>query len=83
LRFITSIQDEAHRFAIEYSRRLDRNRQKASVLDGIEGIGGNRRRALLKHFGSVGRIKAAAVGELADVKGISRTVAENIYNYFH
>jgi excinuclease ABC subunit C len=83
LRFITSIQDEAHRFAIEYGRRLARKRQKASVLDEIEGIGDKRRRALLKYFGSVGRIKAAAVDELADVKGISRTAAENVYNFFH
>jgi len=82
LRFVTAIQDEAHRFAVEYNKKLRNKRYTGSVLDDIEGIGPKRRNNLLKHFGSVNKIKAASIDELAAVEGISRVTAEKIYDYF-
>ncbi len=83
LRFITSIQDEAHRFAIEYNRKLREKRYNNSVLDDIQGIGPKRKKMLIKHFGSVGRIKEAALDDLLAVEGINAVVAEKIYEHFH
>lgn len=83
LRLITAIQDEAHRFALDYNRKLRQKRHGGSVLDEIEGVGAKRRKSLIKHFGSVSKIKTAQLDDLTAVDGISRTVAENIYNYFH
>lgn len=83
LRLVTSIQNEAHRFAVEYNKKLRRERYKSSELDNIEGVGEKRKKALLRHFGSISRIKTAGVDELAAVKGISRNVAQKIYDYFH
>lgn len=82
LRFVTSIQDEAHRFAIEYNRRLRTKRYAKSALDEVEGIGPKRKRALIKHFGSVTKIKSAEVEELMLVEGINRAVAEKIVEHF-
>lgn len=82
LRFITAIQDEAHRFALEYNKKLRKKRYTGSALDEIEGIGAKRRKALIKHFGSIIRIKEAGVDDLAAVEGISRSLAEKIYEYF-
>ncbi|NLD48872.1 MAG: excinuclease ABC subunit UvrC [Clostridiaceae bacterium] len=82
LRFITAIQDEAHRFALQYNKKLRKKRYSGSVLDGIEGVGPKRRKALLKHFGSVKAIKSAEVEALAAVEGISRDLAFRIYEYF-
>lgn len=82
LRFITSIQDEAHRFALEYSKKLRKKRYSGSVLDNIEGIGQKRKQALIRHFGSVRKIKSASVSQLSEVKGISKELANNIYEYF-
>ena len=83
LRLVTSIQNEAHRFAVEYNKKLRRNRYKSSELDNIEGVGEKRKKALLKHFGSISRIRAAEVDDLAAVKGISKSTAQKIYDYFH
>jgi excinuclease ABC subunit C len=83
LRFVTSIQDEAHRFAVEYNRKLREKRYSGSVLDGIQGIGPKRKKALIKHFGSVSKIKGAELDDLLAVEGITAPVAEEIYNYFH
>lgn len=83
LRFVTAIQDEAHRFAVEYNKRLRSKRYKGSVLDEIEGIGAKRKKALILHFGSVSKIKSAGIDDLTAVEGISKSVAERIYNYFH
>lgn len=80
---ITNIQDEVHRFAIDYHRRLRRKHMAESQLEKIEGIGKNKRIALMKHFKSIDKIKSASVGELSIVKGISKTNAQNIYDYFH
>lgn len=82
-KLITRVQDEAHRFAIEYHRSLRGNNQIKSILDDIKGVGATRRRALMKHFGSIEDIKNAQVDELANVASITRDVAENIYNFFH
>lgn len=82
LRFVTSIQDEAHRFALEYNKKLRAKRYKGSVLDDIEGVGPKRKKALIKHFGSVKNIKTAEVGELAAVEGISRELAQKVYDHF-
>ena len=82
-KLITRIQDEAHRFAIEYHRSLRSKSQVSSVLDGIDGVGPARRKALMKHFMEIEKIRHASVEELMEAPGINRGVAENIYNYFH
>lgn len=82
LRFITSIQDEAHRFALEYNKKLRKKRYTDSVLDNIEGVGPKRKKNLIKHFGSVKGIKSANVDSLAEVEGISGDLALKIYEYF-
>lgn len=83
LRFVTAIQDEAHRFALAYNRKLGEKRMKGSVLDRIDGIGPKRKKALIRHFGSVGKIREAGVDDLAAVDGINQDVAQKIYEYFH
>jgi excinuclease ABC subunit C len=69
---LVRIRDEAHRFAITYNRELRRRARMRSVLDDIEGVGPVRRRALLRHFGSLKRIRDASLEELSAVKGINR-----------
>lgn len=82
-KLITRIQDEAHRFAIEYHRSLRSKVQVNSVLDNIEGIGPVRRKALMKHFLEIEKIRNASIDELMAVEGITEKIAENIYRYFH
>ncbi len=82
LRLVTAIQDEAHRFAIEYNKKLRHKRYNKSVLDEVPGIGPKRKKALIKHFGSVSRVKSATVEELMAVDGISRSAAEKIFVHF-
>ncbi len=82
-RLITRIQDEAHRFAIEYHRSLRSKTQVHSILDDIEGIGPTRRKALMKYFTSIQEIREAEVKTLESIEGIPTSVAENIYQYFH
>ncbi|MCT4688551.1 excinuclease ABC subunit UvrC [Vallitalea sp.] len=81
-KLITRIQDEAHRFAIEYHRKLRSKKQIQSILDDIEGIGPKRRINLIKHFGSVEKIRQADVDELEKTEGINRKVAQTIYDFF-
>lgn len=83
LRFITAIQDEAHRFALEYNKKLRSNRYATSALDEIPGIGAARKKVLIRHFGSVAKIRSAGIDDLMAIEGISRSIAENIYNHFH
>jgi excinuclease ABC subunit C len=78
LYLLQRVRDEAHRFAIQYHRRLRQRKGLTSALDEIPGIGPKRRQALLKHFGSLQAISEAAVEELAAVKGMNRTVAEQV-----
>ncbi len=82
LRMVTAIQDEAHRFAVEYNRKLREKRYSVSILDEIEGIGPKRKKALLKHFGSIARIRQASPDDLQGVEGISRSAAEKICEFF-
>ena len=82
-KLITRVQDEAHRFAIEYHRSLRSKEQVHSVLDDIPGIGPARRKALMKAFANIGDIKEATVEELAQIPGIPQNVAEEIYSFFH
>ena len=82
-KLITRVQDEAHRFAIEYHRSLRGKAQVNSVLDNIEGIGPVRRKALMKKFLDIEKIRNATVEELMQADGITENVAINIYKYFH
>lgn len=81
-KLITRIQDEAHRFAIEYHRSLRGKAQVKSVLDEIPGIGPKRRKALMRHYKSIEEIKAASVEELSGLPEITKTAAEDIYAFF-
>lgn len=81
-RLITRIQDEAHRFAIEYHRSLRSKGQVRSLLDDIDGIGDTRRKALMRHFKSFEAIQAASEDDLAAVPGMNRLAAENVYRFF-
>jgi excinuclease ABC subunit C len=80
---ITRIQDETHRFAIEYHRSLRGKAQTHSVLDDIPGVGESRRRALMKHYASLEEIKAASVEELAGLPSMNRGAAQAVYDFFH
>ena len=80
---VTALQDETHRFAIEFHRQLRSNEQVHSILDDIKGIGPSRRKALLLHFKNVEAIKKASVDELLEVDGMSRPAAEAVYNFFN
>ena len=79
---ITRIQDEAHRFAIEYHRSLRGKNQVHSMLDDIKGIGPSRRKALMKYFESIEDIKNADVEELMKVPSMNRKAAESVYDFF-
>lgn len=81
-KLITRIQDEAHRFAIEYHRSLRTKDQVHSVLDDIPGIGPARRRSLMKAFSSLEELKQATVEELMDKAGLPRNAAEKVYEFF-
>ncbi|MCC2865773.1 excinuclease ABC subunit UvrC [Anaerovorax odorimutans] len=82
-KYMGTVQEEVHRFAIEYHRGLRNKRMLTSVLDEIEGIGPAKRNALLDHFGSVDRIKSATQEQLQEVKGITEKLAIKIQEYFH
>lgn len=83
MNFVTFIQDEVHKTAIEYHRKLREKKTTKSLLDEIEGVGEKRKEALLKHFKSIKKIANATIEELENVEGIDRKTAENIYNAFH
>lgn len=82
-RLITRIQDEAHRFAIEYHRSLRSKEQVHSVLDDITGIGPARRKALMRYFQSLEAIRQASVEELAAVDAMNEASAQSVYDFFH
>ena len=82
-RLITRIQDEAHRFAIEYHRQLRGKGQVHSILDDIDGIGPARRKALMRHYASLEDIRRAEVEELAKIPSMNEKAAESVYNFFH
>lgn len=80
---MTRIQDEVHRFAIEYHRLLRGKEQVKSILDDITGIGERRRKALMKHFKSIEDIRNAAIEELRQVESMNESAARNVYKFFH
>ena len=82
-RLITRIQDEAHRFAIEYHRSLRSKEQVHSILDDIPGIGDTRRKALLRKFKSVENIRDASEEELAQTESMNARSARQVYEFFH
>lgn len=82
-KLITRVQDEVHRFAIEYHRKLREKNQVHSILDDIKGIGEKRRKALMKHFGDIDAIKRADVEELKKAEGMDSPSAEAVYKFFH
>ena len=81
-KLITRIQDEAHRFAIEYHRSLRSNAQVHSILDDIPNIGATRRRAIMKYFESIEDLKKASVEELKEVPGMDLRAAKSVYEFF-
>lgn len=81
-RLITRIQDETHRFAIEYHRSLRNKKEIHSILDDIPGVGPTRRKALMKEFKSIEKIRSATIEELAKAPTMNETVAKNVYNFF-
>ena len=83
LRFISGIQNEAHRFAIEYNKKLRGMRYRTSVLDNIVGVGDKRKKALLKKFGSIEKIKYASIDALCETEGVNRATAEKIVRYLN
>lgn len=82
-RYIGRMQEEVHRFAIEYHRKLRSKNAEGSVLDEIPGIGPVRRAALLKHFKSVEQIKSASLDELSSAPDMTEASAQNVWEFFH
>ena len=82
-KLITRIQDEAHRFAIEYHRSLRGKTQVRSVLEDIPGVGEARRKALMRHFKSIEEMKNASVEQFAEIPEIPENIARGIYDFFH
>jgi excinuclease ABC subunit C len=80
---ITRLQDEAHRFAINYHKSLRSKAQIHSVLDDIPGIGATRRKNLMSVFKDIDKIKQSEIDELAQVPAMNRRSAEEVYNFFH
>ncbi len=83
LKLLKRIRDSAHHFAITYHKKLRSSAVKKSILDEIKGIGEKRKIEILRHFGSLERLLAASVEDIAQVKGIGKTFAERIYRYLH
>ena len=81
--FIQRLRDEAHRFAISSHRIKRKKNFNKSLLDQIDGIGKQRKRALLNHFGSARSVESASLEDLKSVEGIEDNIAKKIYNYFH
>ncbi|MEG1870622.1 MAG: helix-hairpin-helix domain-containing protein, partial [Peptostreptococcaceae bacterium] len=81
-RFVASIQEEVHNFAITYHRSLRNKTLTKSVLDDIQGIGEKRKKALLAYFKDIEAIKKATIQELEQVEGMNKVSAESVYNFF-
>lgn len=80
---LTRIQDEVHRFSIEYHKKLRSKAQVQSLLDDIKGVGKQRKKLLIQHFKSVDNLKKASLEEIQMVPGIPKDTAYNVYHYFH
>ena len=83
LRFLSAVQNEVHRFAITYQKKLSRKRNIRYKLENIKGIGPSKRKALLQALGSIKAVEEADVETLSGISGISASDAANIYGYFH
>jgi excinuclease ABC subunit C len=83
LYLLVRLRDEAHRFAIEFHRKLRRARTLRSGLDEIAGVGESRRKALLRHFGSLRRVRDASLEDLQAVEGVGPAQARAIREFFH
>jgi len=81
--FIQRLRDEAHRFAISTHRAKRKKGLSKSLLDQIDGIGKQRKRSLLNHFGSARSVESASLEDLKSVEGIEESIAKKIYDYFH
>ncbi len=81
--YMQNLRDEAHRFAIGTHRKKRAKSMSKSSLDEIEGIGGKRKKELLRYFGSVKDVAQASIADLQKIEGVSKKTAEKIYNYFH
>ena len=81
-KLITRVQDETHRFAIEYHKSLRGREQVHSILDDIPGIGEKRRKALLKYFKDIKAISEADISELLKADGMNMTAAKKVYEFF-
>ncbi|HEK8989058.1 excinuclease ABC subunit UvrC [Clostridioides difficile] len=81
-RFIASIQEEVHNYAITYHRSLRNKALTKSILDDIQGIGEKRKKSLLNHFKDIDAIKKATMEELLEVDGMNKSIADNVYNFF-
>ena len=81
--FIQRLRDEAHRFAISTHRAKRKRGLSKSLLDQIDGIGKQRKRFLLNHFGSARSVESASLEDLKSVDGIEESIAKKIYDYFH
>ncbi|WP_007027151.1 helix-hairpin-helix domain-containing protein, partial [Saccharomonospora iraqiensis] len=79
LYLLQRVRDEAHRFALRYQRQKRSKRVQTSALDNIPGLGQTRKAALIKHFGSVKKLRRAGVAEIAEVPGIGRRTAETVH----
>jgi len=80
---LTRLRDEALRFAITFQRKLNRKRGLSSALDQVPGVGEARRTALLRHFGSLKRVREASIEEIAEVEGMGPAVAERLHAFLH
>jgi excinuclease ABC subunit C len=83
LYLVQRVRDEAHRFAISFHRSKRGRAMVASALDGVRGLGADRRDRVMAHFGSIDDVRRASVDELAKVPGLPRTVAESLYDHLH
>lgn len=83
LRLISAIQDEAHRFALTYTKKMSRKRNTKFTLESIKGVGPARRKALLEVFGSIRAIREAELDDLIKVEGMNDVTAESVYRHFH
>lgn len=81
--YLQQLRDEAHRFAITFHRQKRAKTIERSMLDDIVGIGAHRKKTLLRHFGSTKEVARAGIEDLQSVKGISASLAQKIYDYFH
>jgi excinuclease ABC subunit C len=80
---LTRLRDEAHRFAITFHRKLRRERNFQSVLESIPGVGEGRKKALLRHFGALKRVREATLEELGAVEGFGDRQARAVFEFFH